>query len=50
MEPVRYFAWPIETLQPALEKNVALRAALQAIVSRDLTAKLREMTGGAEPD
>jgi len=43
-EPCRYLALPVSRVAPALERFPEARAALQAIVSRDLADKLRAVT------
>ena len=48
-EPIRFFSWPADTLQRAVEKKPRLRATLQSIVSRQLAEKLRELSGGGSP-
>lgn len=45
-ENALYFAWPVASLRRALEKKPALRAAIQAIVSRDLAEKVRTLSQG----
>ncbi|MBM3583447.1 MAG: cyclic nucleotide-binding domain-containing protein [Alphaproteobacteria bacterium] len=42
VEPTRYLAWSKPALVALLERNPALRTALQTVISEDLTKKLLE--------
>ena len=46
--PSRYLALPVGQVAPALERFPEARAALQALVSRDLADKLRTVTASSQ--
>lgn len=47
-EPTRYLAWSKPALQDLLKRNPAMRAAMQTVISQDLTKKL--VGNGPPPD
>jgi CRP-like cAMP-binding protein len=44
IEPARYFSWPIGNIRTFLDKRPDLRLILQSLVSRDLAAKMEQLS------
>lgn len=44
IEPARYFSWPLANIRSFLDKRPDLRLTLQGLVSRDLAAKIEQLS------